>query len=290
MSYNQVATTGPSLRIQRVPQAEALSRSQWKLPDQAQPLVKNVRREPAPAPAMDPLDQAKMEAPQQRNMAAVRDYSSGKYLTAQVEKLSGREATRLLLKNLLGVAAVLNRTLILPFDTCMCTGPLDQCGSWPVLPFGCPFRLPLDTINGCFSWCAALLERDLDALPRVVPSLTAGQLHNPKPDAGVSNSFIRVLLPEGLTDIELMRALDYYKDVRILELGAVEGNSNAARFCGWERSATDAKEQFDQQQIREDQFNQAVDPLLRMHNVKIDPILLGKCTRPQHLATRIPYV
>jgi hypothetical protein len=271
-SYRQVATNmGVSMRSQSMPQDDFTTLSQ-ALDTAAQ------------VAAAASLDQSRQDQPKVGNLHPIRRTmadakmadatGADKFLLARSEeKLQGREQTRVLLKNLLGVAAVLNRTLILPHDTCMCTGPLDSCGSWPVLPFGCPLRLPLDTVNGCFSWCAALLERDEHAWPRVLPSHSPNQI----PET-IRRSQTRVVLPEGLTDLELERALEHYKEVRILELGTAAGSSNSARFCGWESQEANKR------------FNLAVEPLLRMQNDKTTPIPLSQCKRPQSLATKMPYI
>ena len=133
------------------------------------------------------------------------------------------DSARQLLKSLLGLAHLLNRTLILPASLCDCQDveKVEQCNGAPVLPFGCPLRPPLAD--------ALRLERWQKLSPTLVRPANfllgaAGPL--PKP---LRRSHVRVLMPDGMSDSETLYALRSYVDTRILEVERA-----GAAYCGWD--------------------------------------------------------
>jgi hypothetical protein len=149
----------------------------------------------------------------------------GSFLVARYQPAdASSDRVRRLLKSLLGVARVLDRTLILPAASCACSGAsgLDACEGAPVAPFGCPLRSPLQA----WAHTAAWRLRPATFLSRSVPR-------------EVARSHVRVLLPDGMDDSELAFALRSYDGTRLLEL---DGAADA--FCGWDgRTARGRDEQ-----------------------------------------------
>ena len=194
--------------------------------------------EPQPL-AMVPGSAAAAETKTKRALPSfsARDFD-GHFIMARPEPVPDNDPTyrRRLLKSLLGMAVQLERTLILPAAMCRCRDAnLTDCEGPAVEPFGCPLVDALDATRWQRSSLASFRP----------PHLLLGAL---PPD--LRRSHVRVLLPDGMDDGEILYALRSYKDTRILE---VQQAVNA--FCGWDV-------RMPGNQARLDRFLAAADPLL----------------------------
>lgn len=150
-------------------------------------------------------------------------YYEGHFLAAQDELVPQTDPSylRRLLRSMLGVAMLLNRTLVIPAALCNCRGAnLTQCDGPPVAPFDCPLReaLPAEKWTGKRS--------TLNELGVVIRP--ARFMYGAVPD-NVRCSHFRVLLPDGMDDSELTFALRSYAAIRWLEVSKA-----ADTFCGWD--------------------------------------------------------
>ncbi|KAL1508010.1 hypothetical protein AB1Y20_007608 [Prymnesium parvum] len=137
------------------------------------------------------------------------DHTHGNFLVASELELGDGlpDYPRRLLRGMLGVAALLNRTLVLPAQCCDCHG--GSCGGAPHPLFGCRLGLRLG-----------------EGLAELLPTRPVRWLRGQLPDE-LRCSHVRVLLNPGLDSEQLAHALRHYASTRILELA-----SPAATYCG----------------------------------------------------------
>ena len=176
------------------------------------------RQEPAAAPSAAASGAARPQA-----VAGERTHwYDGTFLVAKHEPASNAASLRRLLKSLLGLSRLLNRTLILPTSLCgdgQAAEPADE-------PLGC---------RRC-----STLARDalpLDAWRRAAASFEGGGvrlrpanfLSDARLPERLRSSHVRVRLPDGASAIEAAAALRDYETTVVLEIDRA-----AEAFCGWE--------------------------------------------------------
>ncbi|KAL1528538.1 hypothetical protein AB1Y20_009881 [Prymnesium parvum] len=146
---------------------------------------------------------------------SARDFE-GNFLVARREAVPQQASyRRQLLKSLLGMALLLDRTLILPAVLCNCRDVnLTVCDGPVAPPFDCPLLEALDAR----AWATSTRVRFRP--PRF---LLAEQ------PADFRRSHVRLLLPDGMDDGELKYALRSYGTTRLLEIQKAH-----ASFCGWD--------------------------------------------------------
>eukprot|EP00965_Chrysotila_dentata_P040769 1351840-Pleurochrysis_carterae.AAC.2 len=127
------------------------------------------------------------------------------------------------LRTLLGMARLLNRTLVLPAAWCDCrdTSQLTDCSNGPVHPlFDCPVREPLGTGNA----------------KGVLPQLRPPRVMLAKLPDSLRCSHVRLTLPLGLDSEQLSHALRHYASTRLLEVDAPHET-----YCGPSTRASEAE-------------------------------------------------
>ena len=133
-----------------------------------------------------------------------------------------------LLRSLLGVAQVLDRTLVLPRELCDCQGSssTEACLTSTLVasPFGCTPRVTLNPRAWLNSTWRGRIQPSSFLLRKDMPE-------------DVRRSHVRVLLPDGMDDAELLYALRSYGTTRLLEIDRA-----AHSFCGWDMRRQGAKQ------------------------------------------------
>ena len=190
------------------------------------------------------------------------DYYEGDFLVAQIEPLPPGGETRhlrTLLKSLLGMAVLLKRTLVLPAALCNCKGPnLDQCdGESAGPPFDCPLRVALHA------------ERWKET--SVVKFRSAHfMLRSEQWPPEIKRSHVRLLLPNGMDEGELVFALRNYQSGRAGATRLLEIETAGGAFCGW-----DTRMPGNPQRMAD--FARVADGLLETA-AAADPVPLHHCT------------
>ena len=152
------------------------------------------------------------------------DYD-GYFLYARNEAVPTGDSAylRTLLKSLLGMAVMLQRTLVLPEALCRCRDlNLTDCEGEPAAFFDCPLREALN--SGAWKSRLDLGAGTINLRP---PRFLAGAPAR-LPEI-VRCSHLRVLLPDGMDDSEISFALRQYNTVRWLEI-----TTASKAFCGWD--------------------------------------------------------
>ena len=193
---------------------------------------------------------------------------SGRFLVASVEEAPegghSPEYLRVLLRSLLGMAVLLKRQLVLPAALCDCRDRgLTQCEGEAVAPFGCPLTrgLALPT---------SLWQRHPYLLAHNVTLRSASLLHDSSAASErVRTSHMRVLLPDGMDDSELLHALTPYDGDVVLEVQRAH-----RAFCGWDARAPPGNA------AKLAAFDAAADELLTLlpGHTPNPPPRLGACT------------
>ena len=148
--------------------------------------------------------------------------AEGRFLVASVEAELGGDATSLrqLLRSLLGMAVLLQRTLVLPAALCNCRdAQLTECEGEAKPPFDCPLREALRTER----WLAHPYLREQGVELRPARFVLGGAM----PER-LRTSHVRVLLPDGMDDTEMTFALRQYDDA-LLEVQRAH-----KAYCGWD--------------------------------------------------------
>ena len=179
------------------------------------------------------------------------------FLLAQPEPVRTDDEALRLLKSMIGLARLLDRTLIVPSALCACDGAACEPS-----PFGCPLT-PVAS-SALSQWrrynsSSALLEPP----PRssmLPPLIAANRFHGAVARAAlpgaVRRSHVRVSLPDGMSHLEAQHALRDYGDTRILEVERA-----TAAFCGW-----DARHDPEHAGLRfEDEVNAALGRRTALH-------------------------
>ena len=156
---------------------------------------------PSPPPPPPP------PPPSPASSLLTKDDATTNFLVAsQIEKDDGQpHYARRLLRNMLGMAALLNRTLILPSTVCDCSDTaLQACTGAPNELFGCPLK-------------AEIQEGIRDGLASLLPTRAVSWITSGLPEE-LRCSHVRVLLNPGLDSEQLAHALRHYSNTRVLEV------------------------------------------------------------------------
>jgi len=174
----------------------------------------------APPPPSPPVVGCKLQTELPLVGAAFAESAyGGHFLVAR--RVTGRspDQIRALLKTMLGLATLLGRTLVLPYELCACSIPADgspgTCTGDGAAPFDCPLTVPLDPT----AWTSAAASSSIGGwelggvgaagfqMPKVIPArFLTGKL-----PAEFVRSHVRVLLPDGL-DGEVFRPTSAVSD------------------------------------------------------------------------------
>ena len=174
----------------------------------------------AKQPGQQPAQQAMQ--PQQAKQPQPPLSAEGRFLVASVEAELGGDAASLrqLLRSLLGMAVLLQRTLVLPAALCNCRdAQLTECEGEAKPPFDCPLREALRTER----WLAHPYLREQGVELRPARFVLGGAM----PER-LRTSHVRVLLPDGMDDTEMTFALRQYDDA-LLEVQRAH-----KAYCGWD--------------------------------------------------------
>lgn len=137
---------------------------------------------------------------------------------------------RVVLRDAIGLAIALNRTLVLPRMLCYCDNiwkEMKHCRVGGAFGMTLPFDCPADHIIQLVSWYA-------DSVP--IAFREPGFLTDPRLAPEIRSSWKRLVVPP-MSGEQAARALRPYDSVRVLELSAAHN-----RFCGFE--STRAASQF----------------------------------------------
>jgi len=132
---------------------------------------------------------------------------------------------RPVLRDAIGLAIALNRTLVLPRMLCYCDNiwkEMKHCRVGGAFGMTLPFDCPADHILNLPSW----FSNDMPIAFR-----EAGFLTDPRLSPAIKSSWVRLRTPP-MTSNEARRLLQPYEDSRVIELAVGKD-----RFCGFEEAA-----------------------------------------------------
>jgi len=155
----------------------------------------------------------------------------------------GRHRTRVL-KALLGIAHALNRDLILPRMLCYCDfmwKEMKACRVGGAETMRLPFECPMDHVLDTPKW--------FEDRARLTPFLNvsvreANFLLSPRILASTQSSIARVQLQTGLTDQQVVAAMQKYTSTAVIEIEDVVGT-----FCGFVDAAATRAFERDSQKL-----------------------------------------